>query len=70
MPPFYPGQRLSTKGNRCTVRYVGQVVGKPGEWLGVEWDDPSRGKHSGTHEGVEYFKCMPIAKADMQSHVF
>ncbi len=28
-----------------------------GAWLGVEWDDPSRGKHSGTHEGKLYFTC-------------
>ncbi|KAI4729240.1 hypothetical protein E4T49_03037 [Aureobasidium sp. EXF-10728] len=57
MSSFYPGKRLSTKGERCTVRYVGEVKGKQGQWLGVEWDDPTRGKHSGTHDGVEYFKC-------------
>lgn len=28
-----------------------------GIWLGVEWDDPARGKHSGVHEGVQYFSC-------------
>ena len=28
-----------------------------GVWLGVEWDDPSRGKHSGDHDGVHYFTC-------------
>ena len=28
-----------------------------GLWLGVEWDDPSRGKHSGEHNGVQYFTC-------------
>ncbi|KXT06001.1 hypothetical protein AC579_6047 [Pseudocercospora musae] len=53
----YVGQRLSLKGQICTVRYVGQVEGKPGEWLGVEWDDAARGKHNGTHEGKQYFKC-------------
>ena len=29
-----------------------------GVWLGVEWDDPTRGKHSGEHEGVSYFKTQ------------
>lgn len=28
-----------------------------GLWLGVEWDHPSRGKHDGSHEGVQYFTC-------------
>ena len=28
-----------------------------GVWLGVEWDDTSRGKHSGDHQGVHYFSC-------------
>ena len=26
-----------------------------GDWLGVEWDDPSRGKHDGSHNGQRYF---------------
>lgn len=28
-----------------------------GLWLGVEWDHPSRGKHDGSHDGVQYFTC-------------
>ena len=28
-----------------------------GEWVGVEWDDANRGKHSGDHEGTKYFTC-------------
>ncbi|KAF7185250.1 Tubulin-specific chaperone E [Pseudocercospora fuligena] len=54
---YYVGQRLSLKGQVCTVRYVGPVEGKAGDWLGVEWHDPARGKHNGTHEGKQYFKC-------------
>ena len=53
----YVGQRLSLKGQACTVRYVGAVADKKGEWLGVEWDDASRGKHDGTHDGTSYFTC-------------
>ena len=26
-------------------------------WLGVEWDEPERGKHNGEHEGKQYFTC-------------
>jgi len=54
---FYLGQRLSWQGALCTVRYIGAVGKTPGEWLGVEWDDPTRGKNSGDHEGIWYFHC-------------
>lgn len=59
--PFYPGKRLSFNGELCTARYVGAVQGTKGEWLGVEWDDPTRGKHDGSHGGVRYFECMAIS---------
>ncbi|KAJ5286632.1 hypothetical protein N7478_002318 [Penicillium angulare] len=51
------GQRRSFDGQLCTVRYVGGVEGTTGDWLGVEWDDPFRGKHAGEHKGVRYFTC-------------
>ncbi|CAG8126481.1 unnamed protein product [Penicillium nalgiovense] len=51
------GQRRSFDGHLCTIRYVGTVQGTSGDWLGVEWDDASRGKHSGEHKGVRYFSC-------------
>lgn len=53
----YIGQRLSLKRQTCTVRYIGSVADKSGDWLGVEWDDASRGKHDGTHDGTSYFRC-------------
>ena len=55
---FYTGKRLSFGGDLCTVRFIGEVQGTKGEWLGVEWDDPSRGKHEGSVKGVKYFQCM------------
>ncbi|GAA5940142.1 uncharacterized protein JCM15063_001720 [Sporobolomyces koalae] len=41
-----------------TVLYRGPVPPTTGEWLGIEWDDPTRGRHSGTHDKtrVEYFR--------------
>ncbi|KAK5164970.1 uncharacterized protein LTR77_009635 [Saxophila tyrrhenica] len=57
-PAHHIGERLSLKNQLCTVRYVGKVADKPGTWLGVEWDDIDRRKHNGTHEGVEYFRCL------------
>ncbi|KAL9598220.1 MAG: hypothetical protein Q9219_004640 [cf. Caloplaca sp. 3 TL-2023] len=55
---FYLGQRLSYDGEPCTVRYHGPVKGTNGLWLGVEWDDPSRGKHDGKHKERRYFDCV------------
>jgi dynactin complex subunit len=52
------GQRLSFGGSLCTVQYVGPVNGQGNKiWLGVEWDNDLRGKHNGTYNGKEYFKC-------------
>lgn len=64
---FYIGQRLSFDGQLCTVRYHGEVKDTKGEWLGVEWDDPTRGKHAGEHAGTQYFQCTPILKMNIVS---
>ena len=61
MAPVHVGQRLSFSGWRCTVRYIGEVKHTDGSWLGVEWDDPTHGKHSGEHQGIKYFQCSPTA---------
>ena len=44
------------------VRWVGEVDGTEGEWLGVEWDREGRGKHDGTHKGTTYFHPVRCAK--------
>uniref|UniRef100_A0A8D3BHC9 Tubulin-specific chaperone E n=1 Tax=Scophthalmus maximus TaxID=52904 RepID=A0A8D3BHC9_SCOMX len=50
------GRRVRCGEERATVRYVGPVPPTAGPWLGVECD-PDRGKHDGSHEGVQYFTC-------------
>ncbi|RMZ79222.1 hypothetical protein DV738_g3466, partial [Chaetothyriales sp. CBS 135597] len=55
---FYTGQRLSYDGALCTVRYFGRLANLKGDWLGVEWDQPGRGKHNGTHQGERVFHCL------------
>ncbi|TLD29304.1 hypothetical protein PspLS_03942 [Pyricularia sp. CBS 133598] len=57
-PTHQVGQRLSFDGALCTIRFIGDVAGTSGTWLGVEWDDSSRGKHDGCHKGVRYFACL------------
>ena len=61
------GDRIECDGFRATIRFVGELQnessGQPISsadkhkvtWLGVEWDDPSRGKHDGSYKGVKYF---------------
>ncbi|NXP45525.1 TBCE protein, partial [Heliornis fulica] len=56
-PPDALGRRVVCGTEYGTVRYVGSVPPTAGIWLGVEWDDPQRGKHNGTYEGTQYFKC-------------
>lgn len=59
-------QRIICNSDKATIRYVGplrhEVEGalksKINEvWFGIEWDNPGRGKHTGTVNGYEYFKC-------------
>eukprot|EP00190_Bangiopsis_sp_CCMP1999_P003949 CAMPEP_0198737654 /NCGR_PEP_ID=MMETSP1475-20131203/67978_1 /TAXON_ID= ORGANISM="Unidentified sp., Strain CCMP1999" /NCGR_SAMPLE_ID=MMETSP1475 /ASSEMBLY_ACC=CAM_ASM_001111 /LENGTH=467 /DNA_ID=CAMNT_0044501523 /DNA_START=1746 /DNA_END=3146 /DNA_ORIENTATION=- len=48
----------ATDGNRGWVRYVGKLEGsKSARWIGVEWDDATRGKHDGEYLGKRYFTC-------------
>jgi hypothetical protein len=63
---FFEGCRVrDQEGFKATVRYVGPVIAakdKTEVWLGVEWDDKSRGKHDGScvdESGQihRYFKC-------------
>ena len=59
------GARISAEERRGTVLYAGPVGETKGAWLGVEWDDPTRGKHDGTHDGVRYF--TPTSSAPTSS---
>ena len=49
------GARVEVGSERATVRFRGEVPPTKGSWLGVEWDNSSRGKHDGLHNGVRYF---------------
>ncbi|KAM6218820.1 tubulin-specific chaperone E [Rhynchocyon petersi] len=51
------GRRVDINGELGIVRFAGVVPPVAGLWLGVEWDNPERGKHDGSHEGIVYFKC-------------
>lgn len=51
------GQRVVIAKHKGTVRYIGGVNSQQGVWVGVEWDDASRGKHDGSTGGTQYFTC-------------
>lgn len=57
LPP--EGTRVSLAGQLGTVRFAGNVDNTNGVWLGIEWDDPSRGKHDGINlkDAKRYFSC-------------
>ncbi|CUS21932.1 LAQU0S04e04148g1_1 [Lachancea quebecensis] len=51
------GDRLFIDGHTCSILYIGHIP----QWndsraFGLEWDDCKRGKHSGSINGIEYFK--------------
>ncbi|XP_037970492.2 tubulin-specific chaperone E [Plutella xylostella] len=50
------GSRIKCSEHFATVKYIGEVQGYKGTWYGVEWDDPARGKHDGSVDGIQYFK--------------
>lgn len=49
------GDKIFCDQHRATIRYIGEVPPTNGLWLGVEWDNASRGKHNGSHDGKQYF---------------
>lgn len=54
-------RRIEISDHLGTVKYVGKLkhTNKDDEiWVGVEWDDESRGKHNGTVDGCQYFICQ------------
>lgn len=51
------GSRIECDGYQGILKYVGPVGNTKGLWLGIDWDNPERGKHNGIYEGVEYFKA-------------
>ena len=58
MSEFPLGKRLSIDRALCTVRYCGPLAGQKADWLGVEWDEPQRGKHNGSHQGQQLFETI------------
>ena len=49
----------SGDGHIATIKWKGilkDAKGNEDEWLGVEWDDPTRGRHNGEYQGKKLFE--------------
>lgn len=55
LPTMSVGDRVCFHSDFGTIRHVGPLVGKKGQWLGIEWDDGQRGKNDGSIDGTRYF---------------
>lgn len=57
LPRLRVNERIQHSGQRGTVRYIGMLEGRGEQiWLGIEWDNPERGRHDGMVGGRQYFK--------------
>ncbi len=73
---FKVGDRVITSSSHpddppmvATVRFVGPVGSTSGVWIGVEWDDPGRGRHDGSHEGKRvFFTRHPTSGSFVRPH--
>merc|ERR1712039_200772 len=57
-PEFQLGRRVAVLGQAGTVRFVGTTQFAPGQWVGIELDQPV-GQNDGSVQGVVYFGCKP-----------
>lgn len=56
---------MFTKNPKLKLKSIFQVAGYNGTWLGIEWDDPKRGKHDGIVAGMRYFKTKHPTSGSM-----
>ncbi|XP_022808123.1 TNF receptor-associated factor 6-like isoform X4 [Stylophora pistillata] len=51
--------RSRGQSGRGTVRYIGKILGRKDDYIGVELGPGQEGKHDGTLDGQRYFSCTP-----------
>ncbi|KAA3675762.1 tubulin-specific chaperone E [Paragonimus westermani] len=51
------GGRVVHEEHFGTIYYVGELPNSTDVWLGINWDNPNRGRHNGTYKGHQYFRA-------------
>ncbi|KAF6776674.1 hypothetical protein AHF37_03303 [Paragonimus kellicotti] len=51
------GDRVVHEEHFGTIYYVGELPNSADVWLGINWDNPNRGRHNGTYKGHQYFRA-------------
>ncbi|EJW02691.1 hypothetical protein EDEG_02923 [Edhazardia aedis USNM 41457] len=51
---FKVGDKIKMRKNTGFIRYIGEILEKEGQWIGIELEDDC-GKNDGTWNGVRYF---------------
>jgi tubulin-folding cofactor B len=56
---YVPGSRCEVHpgGRRGEIKYIGQMGGLPGTWIGVDLDEPLGHNDGVGPDGVRYFTC-------------
>lgn len=62
---FKVGCRIEHQSQFGTVKYIGEVDEHPSVWLGINWDDATRGKHDGSVNGKRYFIARLYLKSKL-----
>ena len=63
------GQRIQFLKMNATIKYIGTYHAKPGQWIGLEFDEP-KGKNNGIIKDVKYFDCKPNSGLFIQYETF
>ncbi|EED77467.1 predicted protein [Postia placenta Mad-698-R] len=63
--------RIESLGYEGTLKYLGEIDGKPGHWAGVELSGgfAGKGKNNGAVNGKQYFVCPPNCGSSRPSSV-
>eukprot|EP00755_Sulcionema_specki_P035531 Sspe_Gene.2475::Locus_820_Transcript_1_1_Confidence_1.000_Length_2730::g.2475::m.2475 len=51
------GTPVVCRGAKAVVKYIGPLHHAPGQWVGIEFEEPGPDRNDGTSKGKKYFEC-------------